>query len=115
MFQDSWTFVQPKPYLALYHRSRTQNFISFPILSIFSARDVSMKGGVVLPNTMGTHSSQVRCEECDDLIYVIDHGYLNKAEKKKKKNKENKKITGILRKGTMGRRKLHLYNKGVPG
>ena len=24
-------------------------------------------------------------------------------------------IAGILRKGTMGRRKLHLYNKGVPG
>ena len=46
---------------------------------------------------------------------VIDHGYLNKAEKKKKKIKENKKIAGTLRKGTMGRRKLHLYNKAVPG
>ena len=72
---------------------------------------------VMVPNTTGIHSSQVKDKgvQWDNLTYVIDHVYLNKAEEKKNKNKEDKKIGGTLRKGTMGRRKLHLNNKAVPG
>ena len=72
---------------------------------------------MVVPNTTGIHSSQVKDKrlQWDDLTCVIDHVYLNKAEEKKNKNKEDKKIGGNLRKGTMGRRKLHLDNKTVPG
>lgn len=76
-----------------------------------------MKGWVVevvLPNTMGTHSSQVRCEECDDLIYVIDHGYLNKAEKKKRRIKRTKDSRNPEKRHN-GQKKAPSYNKGVPG
>lgn len=72
---------------------------------------------MVVPNTTGIHSSQVKDKgvQWDDLTYVIDHDYLNKAEEKRNKNKENKKIGGTLRKGTTGRRKLRLDNNAVPG